>query len=285
MEFKVITKVDWISFTVDVGTSDDRQTHAMHGIIGDALRALHPDAEDLMGLNATWLPLLGRKPYSAGDEWPGQHIRLYYHPRLPHALFEITGQGCEILNAKDALKVVLAFAQSRLTRLDIASDVSTDTRPSEFVAAGYSDRFKSHAHMVSSDGETFYVGGRSSDRFARVYRYNPPHERSHLLRIEYQLKRENARIASQVILDEGTPILSAQLANTFAWKHHDSLTDVLDDRELASWRPERHQGKTEFWLETQVRPAIIKTYAGRPDDLRAWAERIAAEIVAKSERN
>lgn len=268
----MIHKVDWISFTVDVGVGEGRQSQWMPGLIGDALRLLDPDAESLMGLHTEAIPSGGRKPYSTSLSWESQHIRLFFHPNLPHALFEISGQGCDLLDLNGNLHSVLQLALNRLTRLDVATDMLTMVNPVDFTLARDVGRFKSSGYINSPSGTTCYVGSRSSDRYARVYRYNPPHDRSHLLRCEVQLKGMNARLAAQQILTTDVSSVAQALGTVFGWRHSAWQPSEDETVVLRSWRPERHLGKTEYWLNSQVAPVLRRLHRENILNVREWLE-------------
>lgn len=280
----MLHKIDWISFTVDVGAGEGRRSDMMPGLITAALEDLSAGLTGLLGLERDVKPTSGRKPYSASWEVVGDHVRVFANPTLPHALVEVSGQGCGLLEDRGTLMMVLSAAMNRLTRLDLATDMLCNTKPTEFVARRTGGRFKSSGFITSPSGETCYVGSRSSDRYARVYRYNPPHERSMFLRAEVQLKGMNARLTAQRILSEGVPFAACSLGDAFGWEHPAWDRSAGYVEALKVWRPERHQGKTEYWLQTQVRPALVKAYAGRPADLLTWVAAINDEIIANSQR-
>jgi len=274
----MLCKVDWISFTLDLGVGQGRQAYAMTGIIADTLRSFWPAGPVTLGLHDAYVPGPGRKPYSQSVTWEEAHIKLFFHPFLSHCLFEISGQGCQILEERASLNGLLEAVSARLTRLDIAVDMNTDSKPREFVAQQQGGRFKSHAEVNSRDGETCYVGSRSSDRFARVYRYNPPHERAHLLRCEYQLKHENAVLAAQGVMAMGCEYVALQLAKTFGWAYDQAQLSLMDVEALAAHRPVRAEGRTDFWLAAQVEPALKRRYQGRPGEFLAWTRRLYKEL-------
>lgn len=275
----MLAKIDWISFTVPIEVDDEPTLTIVAHRIQDTLTDLHPEFVSMLGLNGEVIPSKGRKPYSHSYHVEGQFISVFCSTKLPHALIEISGQGCEKLEEKDLLTVILSAAINRLTRVDVACDFLTDLRPKAFVDGGYSDRIQSHGEIISRDGETQYVGSRTSDRFCRVYRYNPPHVRSHLLRIEYQLKRENAKVAAQSFLETNLAAVAAQLGASFNWQHSLWTGCVPSSDKLPGWSPDRHDAKTMFWLNAQVAPALIKAQRSGMIDVQLWfAERVLPKL-------
>lgn len=266
----MLTKIDWISFTVPMEVDKLTTVTVVAQQIRTQLEALHAHLPEMLGLDGEVVPMNGRKPYSFGYRVEGEFISIYASKTLPHALIEISGQGCEKLEEKDLLTVILSAAINRLTRVDVACDFLTDLRPKAFVDGGYSDRIQSHGEIISRDGDTQYVGSRTSDRFCRVYRYNPPHVRSHLLRIEYQLKRENAKIAAQSFLETNLAAVAGQLGTSFGWRHSLWTSSTSTSDKLPSWSPDRHDAKTMFWLNAQVAPALIKAQRSGMIDVQLW---------------
>jgi hypothetical protein len=205
-------------------------------------------------------------------EHPESKIRLFCHPTLPHALFEISGRACDWLDNRRMLLPLLAATTSRTTRIDIAVDFETNTTPATFAEARDTEKFRSHGHIISESGTTYYVGSRSSDRYARVYRYNPPHERAHLLRCEMVVKGEAAKLASQQIINTSVLKYAHALGNVFAWKHPLWDTGLLGTDKPNNYRPERHEGKTLFWLADTVAPLLARLHSEGVIDILDWVE-------------
>lgn len=195
---------------------------------------------------------------------------IYYSNKgIDTVLVQHTGQGCaQIFN----ILPLLDYIQPRLGRLDVAIDVETDERPQ-----AYYDAYKgnlSKAFEVSPTGETFYLGSRKSDKFMRIYRYNAPHERAHLLRFEIQYKREFARAAAWHILKSGMRdfALSALSEYPLPTQH------IVEGSEESFYIARKSQGDTILWLDKQVRPAILKLVRSGEFDALAWIEDVLNEI-------
>jgi DNA relaxase NicK len=263
-------KVDWLSFSVlldDRSPLDERYTE---NAVMDALDGLNPMLRDWIGIDASWVRSKGRAPYGIAWQHPTGGITIFYNVTLPHALIEVSGKGCDFLTAKDALNDVMGAVKHRVTRIDLACDILTDTRPVDFAALRDAGRFKSHSHMISESGETFYIGSRTSNRYARVYRYNAPHERAHLLRVEYVVKAQDAKITVQTILDLGERSVAAALGVKFGFTHADWLIDESEAAELASYRPDRHEGKTLYWLSATIAPLLVRLHNEGVTHVEQW---------------
>lgn len=248
--------IDYMSFSVDLVNRIEDGDLAMH-VTADALRELIGGSqfEGIFLAPNGWEKCKGQRPYSHGQSnrkigvfvWFGGHS---------NALVQFSGHGCKFLEKSGLLYNVLASVLERLTRLDIAIDIETDTKPTDFVHAGYNNRIKSYGEQRSAHGDTCYVGSRKSQKFCRVYRYSPPHPRSHLLRVEYETKKEQAQIAARSILANGIGYASESLSKYYEWKHEDMPeTNALVEKMQAEVT-DRSSAKTLYWLQTQVAPAI-----------------------------
>jgi hypothetical protein len=270
--FSMLTKLDWISFTLTVTPAAKPDELTAYSAAMIAFHEVFPAALGILITNKRWTTGKGRAPYSVSFEHEKSKIKLFCHPTLPHALFEISGQGCEWLTKHNMLYPLLEAVQKRVTRLDIACDMEVATDPAAFAEQRDTQRFRSHGHMISETGSTYYVGSRSSDRYARVYRYNPPHERAHLLRCEMVVKAEQAKGAAGDILWGGLSQYASSLGAVFAWKHPAWQPQDMTATPPPSWRPERRQGKTLFWLADTVAPLLARLHSEGVIDVITWIE-------------
>lgn len=176
------------------------------------------------------------------------------------SLVQISGHGCSVLREKGILNDVISTWMDRITRIDVAVDITCDIEPEDFVRAASNQRFKISEHFDTQSGTTWYRGSRKSDRFARVYRYRSPHPRSAELRVEYQFSDEQAKLAASSILDNGVLSFTKDCGTTWGWNHPCYLSlDMVGTKITAPRRASK--GSTQFWLYNQVLPAIEKVAA------------------------
>lgn len=271
----MISKIDWLSFSLPVDLEEDGGVGALTYSVGAAFDNFNDQLLHLLGLDGEVVPQKGRKPYSHAWTLPQGGLTLYAHPNLPHCLVEISGRGCEALAADGVLPHILRIVSSRATRVDIATDIPTDTTPVQFATLRDQGRFKSYSQVESASGSTYYVGAKTSDRYARVYRYNPPHERAHLLRVEVVSKGPQAKVVADMLTRQEPAALASEFGKIFGWASSAWQPDVQSDETLVSWRPERHKGKSVFWLHAQVIPAMLKLHREGDIDLKElWEEYI-----------
>lgn len=214
-----------------------------------------------------------RAPYK--DTWMDAEasISVYASPNLTHATIEISGSGCERLIATGSIDALLAGCHERVTRIDVATDIETGTVPSEFVFFLSHERMRASGYQKSETGETCYVGSKKSDRYARVYRYFPPHPRSHLLRIEHVFRRDYAKSVAKAILDTTVTSVAAAAGKAFGWGHVDWKPEEAEHADISIVAPERQAGNTVTWLVRSVAPAIKRLIAeGTIKDPEAFFE-------------
>jgi len=197
-----------------------------------------------------------RAPYT--DVWIDVEsgISLYGSPNLTHATVEISGNGCEKLIRDGNLEAVLAGCAERITRIDIASDINTDIAPTQFIEHLSHDRMRSSGVITSDTGQTCYVGSKQSERFARVYRYNPPHPRSHLLRVEHVFRRDHAKAVGKSIVENSLSSVEAACGQAFGWNHPEWQPGQESAADISVVGAEKNAGKTVSWLVRSVAPAI-----------------------------
>lgn len=196
------------------------------------------------------------------------------------SLFQVSGTGCAHLRGTGRLDAVLHDWHDRATRLDIAVDFETMCSVEGFARSYSNRRFEFGGHESSPSGETWYIGRRTSDRHARVYRYNAPHPRSNFLRVEYELHDEQAKFGTKSVLELGVCEVAIRLGTLFGWQHEDY--DLATDAEKlpSAPRPENY-GNTERWIHRAVQPALEKMARnGKLQfliDFRAWIDAIIQE--------
>jgi len=257
----VRTHIDWLSFTIPM-VYDTNEGDAYARAIQSGFMALFTqDVVETVFGGAWSTEQRSRAPYT--DTWTDSEsgLSLYASPNLTHATIEISGQGCEKLIAKGALDSVLAGCAERITRIDIACDIETDTTPVDFVAVLSHDRMRSSGVITSDTGQTCYIGSKQSERFARVYRYNSPHPRAHLLRVEHVFRRDHAKQISRAIVANSVGAVGVACGAAFGWAHRD--WDVTPDSsvDISVTSPEKNAGKTVSWLVRSVAPAIQRLIA------------------------
>lgn len=274
----MLVKVDWLSFTVRLPVGEGRGVKETAQAVWNALYELDEELVARLFTGSEYAAAKPRAPYSDAFSWHNNGITLYFHPDLDHALIELSGKGCDAVLHEDWMWNILKPIQNRLTRVDIACDILCDTRPLEFTTQRAAGRFKSHSEAVSESGETCYIGSKTSNRYARVYRYNPPHERSMFLRSEFVLKAEDAKAIAHTIIQDGLMPVAAGLGEKFGWQHPVWQPSASEASEITAYRPDRREGKTLFWLNDTIAPLLLRLHKEGTLELGQW---FRDEIEAK----
>lgn len=255
------THVDWLTFTlapqwvsvIPEGGFEDAYINALM----DAFLITFPQETVIAAFSGVWQKReRSRAPYTDAWDLGKKGMTVFASPDLKHFCVEISGSGCEALIADGVLQDVLAAVHERVTRIDIATDIETDVKPSEFAAKRLHVRMRASGYQISETGETSYVGSQKSDRYARVYRYNPPHPRSHLLRIEHVFRRENAKVVARECAVNEVERVAVSAGRAIGWAHECWQPTVFDPVDISVISGGREVGKTVFWLVNSVAPAF-----------------------------
>jgi len=255
------THIDWLTFTMTMRYSDETPKayanaveNAFHDTFGDRL------VQTVFG-GAWQKKERSRAPYM--DAWTNERngVSLFASPNLNHCCVEISGQGCETIIALGEFDKLLQSVADRVTRIDIATDIETETKPTDFVASISHERMRAGGYQKSETGETCYVGSQKSDRYARVYRYSEPHPRSHLLRIEHVFRRDYAKVVAKACLADDITAVAMAAGKAFGWAHPEWNIQSAAEVDISVVAAERGAGKTVFWLVHSVAPAFQRLVA------------------------
>ncbi len=253
--------IDWITFTMSMAYADET-SEAYANAISNGFEDMFGKELLAEAFGGNWIKNeRSRAPYTDAWSLPDRNVTLFASPNLTHCCVEISGQGCETLISKSLLHNVLQSCYSRVTRIDVATDIDTKTTPTEFVQKVDHERMRTSGHVISDTGETCYVGSQKSDRYARVYRYNEPHPRSHLLRIEHVFRKEYAKKIAAQICENSIEDIAESAGKAFGWSHPVWDMVAANEVDLSVVKAEPTMGGTVFWLIKSVAPAFKKLVA------------------------
>jgi len=203
----------------------------------------------------------GRAPYNMGWQDKDKGITILANGKLNHFTVEHSGQGCRYLERQDILDRLLFLVNDRVSRIDIAVDMEDWLAPNAFATAREEGRFKTFSDLSSPSGVTCYVGSMHSERYARVYRYNPPHPRAHLLRAEHVFRRDYAKTVAFAVTHEGIDAVVAGCWRDFGWHYPLVDLETVSPATLTAFRPERKMGSTLRWLIKTCAPSFKRLVA------------------------
>lgn len=271
-------KVDYLSWTVMQEPDHDGQGRV---VLPSVLTILEQHAAHFFAWaegRPGWQDGSGRGHYGESLMHPVLFAAVRYGGIANHVLIEMPGTACADARDRGQLADILLDAAARCTRLDVAVDIPGDVSPSDFVAAGYNQRFKAKATLVSDSGVTEYVGSMKSDRFARVYKYAPPHPRAGTMRVEHVFRKEYAKEAVGMLAQQDILFLAAACGNTFGWQHPAWVPALLTNGKVKSSRADKHEPGRLRWLYGVCLPAIAKAHREGLLDAREYVQELLSAL-------
>jgi len=215
-----------------------------------------------------WLPIAGF--YDHKIQHPYLLTTISWRAGNPYALCELSGRSVDLVLSRITASELAESAKGRCTRIDLATDIDTALQPSEFCGAGYSKRILSTSTIDSPSGQTVYIGSRKGERMARVYRYHAPHPRSHLLRVEVELKGEAAKGATSEMSRVSLIDLTNAVNLAFDWQHPLWLEGKLMVSKIPARAYDNDHAQTLRWLRLAVTPAMKKLHANGAWNIFQW---------------
>ena len=268
------THIDWLSFTLP--TEDEPRTaKALYFDAKHKLRSISNGLRDVIFNGEGFEPTSARAPYRVAIAREDNGSRIYGSSHTDTVLFELTGRGCEPIHKDEAGRDIIGGIYDRITRIDFAVDIVTGTSPTDFCNSREHNRFRSISFIRSASGETVYVGSAKSDRFCRVYRYNPPHPRSELLRVEFVFRRGLAKDAARLYAEEGeAETFVARLGNTYGFTGPDWRPGTRTDERIRVPTILKDDADTVHWLYSQVAPAMRRMVKVGALDMADFLDRV-----------
>ena len=284
-------KIDWIAATLSEKMTTE---FTLSSYVALALKVARGVWQRSGGMHGYKLcidqPTTGIVARGNGNDDAGSHIIL-------------SGTALTTLSEKispDKLIANLVGAQARFARIDLAIDVVGDVRANipelhkRFLDGQCATKSRKISIVQSgADGHTMYVGGRTSERFIRIYnkaaerRANGEQSNADWIRIELELKGARANMCAKSIASPDNSVGDVIAAH---------IKDFIDFE--APWWGEATSGKsveiqqsarkltdTETWLLEQVAPAFARQlikdkdfHLKFMDAVRYFAEREAEKI-------
>ncbi len=145
-----------------------------------------------------------------------------------------------------------------MTRIDVAIDLASELDP---IAHADTVDVRSKTVITSDVGSTLYIGSRKSNTFARVYRYNEPHDRAGVTRIEVEFKGNAAKTIAAAIAD-------GRMDEIAAFAARKTKTTQLEDWHMDhNTKPikvnvdkKQHSGQDGWqrWMRKAALPSVVK---------------------------
>lgn len=266
--------IDWLSCTLDITKFDPLRAvlldfNLLENGTPERLNPLHGY------LNA--IKLLGGR-----FQWGFAKDKAFCH-------FELSGQGCLNLGGEIwRLLDVLKNFDAKFTRIDLAfdfentmgvmRDIRTDLKNGCF--SGFKSWQEITTNTLGVNATTFYLGSRSSTRFARIYdkglESGITKDAEKIIRFEYIFRGEQSSVVAQILIKEVSSVLDVagltfnlykfgffkRGANKNSWVNSEWYQILLDSfdslilREMPSFPRNYDFEKFCQWLSVQVSPQI-----------------------------
>lgn len=269
--------VDWLSFTIEVepAKTDDLAVEAALYLLPQRIHDANPILTQVIDRMPELTATGANRPYNVA--WGNRMLTVMFNPRLPHALVEFSGKGCQWLRDNNLLAGMLAYSESRMTRIDVAQDIP-DVTPRQIAKMGVSGRFRSRSWMTSDKGDTWYIGSPKSERMCRVYRYNKPHPRARLCRIEVVYRKQYAKILASEIINNGLDKAGRGAIMAFEFEHPEVKRIAKGGVVPETVTVNKTSAKTEMWLRAQCAPAFKRLVReGVIEAPEAWLREVFLE--------
>lgn len=269
--------IDYYSFIIPVketryGTIDETNRHAVH----ELLKLIPDEQHHKFGMGG-WGIEKGNGFYSVRLRHENSGAAISFGEINAHLFIELSGRACQNFDALDCLLSLIALTHERCSRIDFAVDIETETKPEHFSASRNGAAFKSNGTLISPSGTTCYLGSRKSERMARVYRYNEPHPRSNLLRVEAEYKGDAAKAMSKHLskTDVRTACLDAH--KPFGWIHSAWGSEEGEGQKIPYKAYKPDNASTIRWLYGDVITALRKAIETGLVELDDWLEKLAGD--------
>ncbi len=274
-----MTILDWAAFTLPIPYTErqplpnefQKRIESVLKNMGELMPLITAHCADYLAL------VTPQRPYRKAYCCPNVGFRINADWKRREALIVFNGAACEMVRGIGAAAIIelLVRVEATGSRLDFATDISTNISPADVQERGWSKRIVSKSYIQSQQGNTLYIGSRKSDAFCRVYKYNPPHPRSDKLRIEFELKKQRARAVAGIAIVDGVAVAARSVAARYEFGHPTVLEAFAGSiRQIKTEAHKRSMASTEAWLLTQAAPAFLRLVReGVISDPRAWVER------------
>lgn len=250
-------KIDWLSIVLPIVPLGEGSefSHNSEALASTIRREIGENLADRLFSNLHILDY-GRAPYSHGWKDDTRGVTIWAGGIAPHFTIELSGKGMDYLREIEGEERYLACLSKFASRVDVALDLDQGVQPEEFLKLRKGGKQLTNANLSSPSGNTCYVGSMHSERYLRVYRYNSPHPRSHLLRLEMVARRAYAKQACAQIIDVGLDAVAKTMLEEFGFVDLIDFEENVPSANLSIFRPERNMGKTLRWLITAAAPAF-----------------------------
>ena len=212
-------KIDYYAFTVPARIAFDEVNDELLTLVKTCFISVLPAFSAFPSSSLDWEVEKAKGFYSHRLREKSSGVALSFGHTNAHVYIELSGQSCDYFTREGTLEDIIRSTATRSSRIDFAIDFLTEVSPEEFSGSRNDIRWKHRSVINSGSGTTCYVGSRTGERMARVYRYNEPHPRSNLLRVEAEYKGDAAKAIFEFMLSSNLEETCLAAHAPFGWSH------------------------------------------------------------------
>lgn len=265
-------KIDYYSFIINTASPFGEVGKETCDYVIRSFVSLLEDVAVQAYFSENWSLETAKGFYTARLRHDATGVALSFGSVNAHVFAELSGKPCDILDGLDALIPLVMSTSNKCSRIDMAVDFITDTTPERFSAFRNTTRWKYAPTYPSASGTTVYVGSRTSERMARVYRYNEPHPRAHMLRVEAEYKGKAARALAGLVNESNLAEVISDAHSVFGW--NDTLwSEQIGEGEKVAYTSHRPaNANTVRWLYGDVAKALKRAVDENLIDMKDWLD-------------
>jgi len=267
-------KIDYYAFTLPARLAYNEVTDEISNFVQQTFTSILPSSDMQTSFESGWSIERAKGFYTHRLRHEGTGIALSFGNINAHVYVELSGKACDCLESANILGSLIATTAARCSRIDFAVDFVTDRSPEEFSYHRNEKRWKFVSHIVSASGTTDYIGSRTGERMARVYRYNEPHPRAHMLRVEAEYKGAAAKAIVKELETHTLYEVCMAAHAVFGWYHPIWGKDDHDAVKVPYSSHSPDNAATVRWLYGVVASSIRKAIQDGLIDWETFSELI-----------
>lgn len=212
-------KIDYYAYTIPARLAFNEVTDEIQEFVRTTFTSSLPASEMVASLESGWSIERAKGFYSHRLRHEITGVALSFGTINAHVYVELSGKACDCLESANILSSLIESTKAKCSRIDFALDFVTEIKPEQFSAFRNEIRWKYVSHITGASGTTDYIGSRTGERMARVYRYNPPHPRAHMLRVEAEYKGAAAKAICKELEQNSLEQVCLMAHAPFGWSH------------------------------------------------------------------
>jgi len=272
--------LDWLRYTVFWNTPE------LPGRAKNWSASRLASAVSSVGTN--WKEAKARNGYtSAVESEEYKHLTVSWNVQRPDMGVSVDMPG-SVLQQIDPMSALwfAVTAEAHVSRIDIAVDIPqiwfADDIKKAWKEGEVDCKARKGGIFDGSEGWTFYVGSRASEKYLRIYDKQAQTGGDYpWTRVELECKGDFARGIAKMIKHEGYSIIPAVIKGFCDFPTLPNWVDAMQHKGVFVSLPkaERHSN-TRGWLLETVAPVLVRMMIEDPSFVETWSSRIGTLLVS-----